>query len=70
MGFSKEIIHKALKETENNQIRVAYQLLVDHRQILSAGAHFQPQLFGGFASSPPAWNAALPTTACLFLLTF
>ncbi|KAJ3057179.1 Protein kinase [Rhizophlyctis rosea] len=59
MGFSKETIHVALKEAENNQIKVAYELAVDHRRMV-AGAQYSPHknLQKSFlSSSPPPWNA-------------
>ena len=37
MNFSKETIIQALEERQNNQIKVAYQLVVDHRQMIENG---------------------------------
>ncbi|KAJ3296960.1 Protein kinase [Borealophlyctis nickersoniae] len=59
MGFSRETIHIALKEVENNQLKVAYELVMDHRRML-AGAQTSPHKnMQNFllSSSPPAWNA-------------
>ncbi|KAG9064149.1 Protein kinase [Linnemannia hyalina] len=58
MNFSKETIIKALEERQNNQIKVAYQLVVDHRQMIENASHMSPQKpFQSFlATSPPPWN--------------
>jgi hypothetical protein len=48
MGFSKPTIIHALNEADNNQIKVAYQLVIDKRQM-------------GLSQSPPAWNSKLKT---------
>lgn len=37
MGFSKNTMLQALQEKENNQIKVAYQLVLDHKRMISAG---------------------------------
>lgn len=37
MNFSKETIVQALEERQNNQIKVAYQLVVDHRRMIENG---------------------------------
>lgn len=34
MGYSTDIIQKALSEPNNNQFKVAYQLVVDHKRLL------------------------------------
>ncbi|KAF9125173.1 Protein kinase [Mortierella sp. 14UC] len=59
MNFSKETIIQALEERQNNQIKVAYQLVVDHRQMIENASHMSPQKpFQSFlATSPPPWNA-------------
>ncbi|KAG0380460.1 Protein kinase [Mortierella sp. AD032] len=59
MNFSKETILQALEERQNNQIKVAYQLVVDHRQMIENASHMSPQKpFQSFlATSPPPWNA-------------
>lgn len=40
MNFPKETIIQALEERQNNQIKVAYQLVVDHRQMIENGMTF------------------------------
>jgi hypothetical protein len=40
MNFPKETIIQALEERQNNQIKVAYQLVVDHRQMIENGIPF------------------------------
>ncbi|KAF9095152.1 Protein kinase [Mortierella sp. GBA35] len=59
MNFTKETIIQALEERQNNQIKVAYQLVVDHRQMIENASHMSPQKpFQSFlATSPPPWNA-------------
>jgi carbon catabolite-derepressing protein kinase len=34
MGYSTQVIQKALSEPDNNQFKVAYQLVVDHKLLL------------------------------------
>lgn len=34
MGYSTAVIQKALSEPNNNQFKVAYQLVVDHKRLL------------------------------------
>lgn len=34
MGYSTNVIYKALSEPDNNQFKVAYQLVVDHKRLL------------------------------------
>lgn len=34
MGYSTQAIQKALSEPDNNQFKVAYQLVVDHKRLL------------------------------------
>lgn len=61
-GFSKSTIEHALSEVDNNQIKVAYQLVIDHRQMLTGGleAVEMAKLLGG---SPPAFsNTSSPST--------
>ncbi|KAF9932842.1 Protein kinase [Linnemannia zychae] len=60
MNFSKETIIEALQERQNNQIKVAYQLVVDHRQMIENASHMSPQKpFQSFlATSPPPWNVS------------
>ncbi|KAI8600907.1 hypothetical protein EDD21DRAFT_375927, partial [Dissophora ornata] len=58
MNFSKETIVQALEERQNNQIKVAYQLVVDHRRMIENASQMSPQKpFQSFlATSPPPWN--------------
>ncbi|KAG0335488.1 Protein kinase [Podila humilis] len=60
MNFSKETIVQALEERQNNQIKVAYQLVVDHRRMIENASHMSPQKpFQSFlATSPPPWNVS------------
>ncbi|KAG0302676.1 Protein kinase [Dissophora globulifera] len=73
MNFSKETIVQALEERQNNQIKVAYQLVVDHRRMIEnvlpmtdlrctlyAASQLSPQKpFQSFlATSPPPWNTS------------
>lgn len=34
MGYTTEAIHKALHDTENNPLKVAYQLVLDNTRLL------------------------------------
>ncbi|KAJ3180846.1 Protein kinase [Gaertneriomyces sp. JEL0708] len=63
MGHSVETVRKALKETENNQIKVAYELVLDHRRILAGVKHSHPKTLHHYllSESPPAWNAPIRT---------
>ncbi|KAG0260429.1 Protein kinase [Mortierella polycephala] len=58
MNFSRETIIHALEERQNNQIKVAYQLVVDHRRMIDNASQMSPQKpFQSFlATSPPPWN--------------
>ncbi|KAF9966796.1 Protein kinase [Mortierella alpina] len=58
MNFSKETVVQALEERQNNQIKVAYQLVVDHRRMIENASQMSPQKpFQSFlATSPPPWN--------------
>ncbi|KAG0368647.1 kinase-like domain-containing protein [Gamsiella multidivaricata] len=58
MNFPKETIVMALEERQNNQIKVAYQLVVDHRRMIENASQMSPQKpFQSFlATSPPPWN--------------
>ena len=69
MGFSRNTIYQALQETENNQIKVAYQLVVDHKRMVLAGGISGQKSF--LATSPPSWNSLKVTIIiyCLLLLT-
>ncbi|CAB4401086.1 uncharacterized protein OCT59_001926 [Rhizophagus irregularis] len=58
MGFSRNTIYQALQEPENNQIKVAYQLVVDNKRMILAGKiSGQKNCQGFFAASPPSWNS-------------
>lgn len=57
MGYSTEVIQKALSETSNNQFKVAYQLVVDRKRLLQDSENNHIQSF--LASSPPPWNTSL-----------
>lgn len=35
MGFSRQTILKALQEHDNNQVKVAYQLVIDHKRMFN-----------------------------------
>ncbi|KAF9169447.1 Protein kinase [Mortierella sp. AD010] len=60
MNFSRETIIQALEERQNNQIKVAYQLVVDHRRMIENASSMSPQkpLQSFLATSPPPWNDA------------
>ncbi|KAG0268135.1 Protein kinase [Actinomortierella ambigua] len=60
MNFSRETIIQALQERQNNQIKVAYQLVVDHMLMIENAAQMSPQkpLQSFLATSPPPWNAS------------
>lgn len=55
MAFSRNTIYQALQEPENNQIKVAYQLVVDHKRMVVAGGISGQKSF--LATSPPSWNS-------------
>ncbi|CAO3610270.1 unnamed protein product [Mucor hiemalis] len=57
MGYSTSVIQKALSEPDNNQFKVAYQLVVDHKRLLQDSENNNIQSF--FATSPPPWNTSL-----------
>ncbi|KAI9306879.1 kinase-like domain-containing protein [Cunninghamella echinulata] len=57
MGYTTEAIHKALHDTENNPLKVAYQLVLDNTRLLQGSKQTDIQSF--FASSPPPWNTTL-----------
>ncbi|KAL1914652.1 uncharacterized protein VTP21DRAFT_8063 [Calcarisporiella thermophila] len=57
MGFTRQAILKALHDPKDNQIKVAYQLVVDHKRMLNdAKKHPQKSIQSFFAASPPPWN--------------
>ncbi|KAI8388797.1 kinase-like domain-containing protein [Radiomyces spectabilis] len=55
MNYPSEVIHRALQEPENNQFKVAYQLVIDHKRLLRDSENNDIQSF--FATSPPPWNS-------------
>ncbi|OZJ04257.1 hypothetical protein BZG36_02464, partial [Bifiguratus adelaidae] len=59
MGFSTATVRRALEERDNNQIKVAYQLVVDHKRMLNGTKESTSKnnMQSFFATSPPAWNA-------------
>ncbi|CAO3619909.1 unnamed protein product [Cunninghamella blakesleeana] len=57
MGYTSEAIHKALRDTENNPLKVAYQLMLDNKRLLQGSKQTDMQSF--LASSPPPWNTTL-----------
>ncbi|KAI9247178.1 kinase-like domain-containing protein [Phascolomyces articulosus] len=54
MGYPDSKIHHALDAPGNNQFKVAYQLVIDHKRMLKDSEHNNIQSF--FATSPPPWN--------------
>ncbi|RHZ87761.1 hypothetical protein Glove_30g30 [Diversispora epigaea] len=57
MGFSKNTMYQALQEKENNQIKVAYQLVLDHKRMKSAGRIYEQNSIQNFLTqSPPSWD--------------
>ncbi|KAI9098802.1 kinase-like domain-containing protein [Phlyctochytrium arcticum] len=58
-GYSDETIQVALEETENNQIKVAYELVAGYRRLLAGVKHSPHHNFRTYllSESPPAWNA-------------
>ncbi|KAI8591209.1 5'-AMP-activated protein kinase catalytic subunit alpha-2 [Geranomyces variabilis] len=59
MGYPKETVLVALQETDNNQIKVAYELVLDHRRILAGVRRSPHKTIHHYlvSESPPAWNA-------------
>lgn len=60
MHFTKDMIRRALTEQgteDGNHIRVAYQLVVDHKRLIK-DSHMadEKNLQGFLATSPPPWN--------------
>ncbi|RIB06014.1 kinase-like domain-containing protein [Gigaspora rosea] len=56
MGFSKDTIYQALQEIENNQIKVAYQLVVDHKRMITAGRISGQKNMQSFLAASPSWD--------------
>lgn len=60
VGFTPEELRERLLELEENQVKVAYHLVRDHRRMLEMTHLDQNKEMEGFlAQSPPAWNAGL-----------
>ncbi|TPX61866.1 hypothetical protein PhCBS80983_g00847 [Powellomyces hirtus] len=59
MGFTQETVLTALKEVDNNQIKVAYELVLDHRRMLAGVRRSPHKTIHHYllSESPPAWNA-------------
>ncbi|KAJ9101974.1 hypothetical protein QFC20_005123 [Naganishia adeliensis] len=62
-GFSRADVWDALKKEKDNQIKVAYQLVRDHKRMLQDSAYglgADDHVMESFlSSSPPPWNAGL-----------
>lgn len=60
IGFKIEDIWNHLSQEGENQVKVAYQLVRDHRRMLE-NSHLdqQKEMQGFLAQSPPPWNAGL-----------
>ncbi|KAF0504801.1 Pkinase-domain-containing protein [Gigaspora margarita] len=56
MGFSKDTIYQALQEIENNQIKVAYQLVVDNKRMITAGRISGQKNMQSFLAASPSWD--------------
>lgn len=60
VGFSVDEVWQHLKEPGENQIKVAYQLLNDHKRMLQMTHLDENKEMAGFlAQSPPPWNEGL-----------
>ncbi|CDS06508.1 Putative Related to SNF1-carbon cataboliteFT derepressing ser/thr protein kinase [Lichtheimia ramosa] len=55
MGYPEDKVQKALHAPENNHIKVAYQLVLDHKRMLKES---DSNIQSFFASSPPPWNTS------------
>ncbi|OWZ41836.1 carbon catabolite-derepressing protein kinase [Cryptococcus neoformans] len=62
--YSEGMVWEALKMPGDNQVKVAYQLVRDHRRILKDSNAYEDEDSSAMeefmASSPPAWNADIP----------
>ncbi|WRT65192.1 uncharacterized protein IL334_002135 [Kwoniella shivajii] len=63
--YTEPMVWEALQRDGDNQVKVAYQLVRDHRRILKDSAYgFEDEDMSAMeefmASSPPAWNADIP----------
>ncbi|PWN39346.1 Pkinase-domain-containing protein [Ceraceosorus guamensis] len=63
VGFTREEVLQQLMEPEENQVKVAYQLVRDHKRLLQT-SHLEEkdELQGFLSKSPPPWNAGLGET--------
>ncbi|WVR04282.1 hypothetical protein IAU60_001282 [Kwoniella sp. DSM 27419] len=64
-SYTEPMVWEALQKEGDNQVKVAYQLVRDHRRILKDSAYgFEDEDTSAMeefmASSPPAWNADIP----------
>ncbi|WWD21907.1 hypothetical protein CI109_106395 [Kwoniella shandongensis] len=66
-SYTEPMVWDALQRDGDNQVKVAYQLVRDHRRILKDSAYgFEDEdedtsaMEEFMASSPPAWNADIP----------
>jgi carbon catabolite-derepressing protein kinase len=60
IGFNLEEVRQQLLEPDENQVKVAYQLVRDHKRMVQM-AHLDENkdMQSFLAQSPPAWNAGL-----------
>lgn len=60
--FCKSTILRALKEKDNNQIKVAYQLVLDNKKLINKTNFPSAQVLGFLGASPPiSWdNSSIP----------
>ncbi|WWD08124.1 hypothetical protein V865_006235 [Kwoniella europaea PYCC6329] len=63
--YTEPMVWDALQREGDNQVKVAYQLVRDHRRILKDSYGFEEDedtsaMEEFMASSPPAWNADIP----------
>ncbi|KND01365.1 CAMK/CAMKL/AMPK protein kinase [Spizellomyces punctatus DAOM BR117] len=59
MGLSSETVRVALGEEGNNQVKVACELVLDHRRMVAGVRHSPNKTIHHYllSESPPAWNA-------------
>ncbi|KAL9937883.1 hypothetical protein V8E36_003428 [Tilletia maclaganii] len=60
LGYSKKDIQQMLMQQGENQVKVAYQLVRDHRRMIQR-SHLEDrkEMAGFLAEDPPAWNEGL-----------
>ncbi|KAL1408496.1 Protein kinase [Vanrija albida] len=63
--YTPEMVKDALQKPGDNQVKVAYQLVRDHKQIVRDSLYSfddedQSAMEDFLASSPPAWNVEIP----------